>query len=262
MQLIEADRATRVSLAPTARRVGIPVDAHHVIIRIEFDNLLDLSSDDEVVAYQLREQMTTLALEVAVEGGGVWHAAHDPSMLVLLWSVDGPEPAGAGLDTQRTVARTVQRLVEATPGLRVYCGIGSGRATLSGLVTSAIEARLAASTARSRRRLNDPVSYDAVGLNTTLVEWYSSSSVRESVDALLAPLNSLTEAKRAQMLDTLTTYLDFQSSITRTAEALHIHRNAVRYRVNRAFELLNLDPDDAEQRLFLHLACRSRRPTG
>jgi DNA-binding PucR family transcriptional regulator len=40
---------------------------------------------------------------------------------------------------------------------------------------------------------------------------------------------------------------------------LHLHRNAVRYRVQRAFEVLGIDEDDADQRLFLHLACRAQR---
>lgn len=261
MQLIEADRATRTSLAPTARRVGIPIDASHVIARIEFENLLDLSTDDEVAAYQNRERITQLALEAAPKGPGVWHAAHDPSMLVLLWSDDRLLGPDAGLETRRTIGTIVDQLVAATPGLRLYCGVGSARATLSGLVTSATEARLATSSARARRRVNQAVSFDAIGLRTTLVEWYSSSSVRESVDALLAPLNVMTDAKRQQTLETLTTYLDFQSSITRTAEALHIHRNAVRYRIRRAFELLDIDEGDPEQRLFLHLACRARQPS-
>ncbi|MUH52444.1 MAG: hypothetical protein F2789_14680 [Actinobacteria bacterium] len=261
LQLIEADRATRVSLAPTARRVGIPIDASHVIVRIEFDNLLDLSTDDEVAAYQNRERMTNVALEAAPRNMGVWHAAHDPSMLVLLCSDEHAPALDSGLDAQRSIGRIVDQLVATTPGLRIYCGVGSARATLAGLVTSATEARLATSSARSRRRVNQPVSFDAIGLRTTLVEWYSSSSVRESIDALFAPLNVMTDTKRQQLLETLTTYLDFQSSTTQTAEALHIHRNAVRYRIRRAFELLNLDEGDPEQRLFLHLACRARQPS-
>jgi hypothetical protein len=36
-------------------------------------------------------------------------------------------------------------------------------------------------------------------------------------------------------------------------------RNAVRYRVQRAFDVLGIEEDDADQRLFLHLACRAQR---
>lgn len=259
LQLVETDRSTRASLAPTARRIGIPIEARHVIARIELDNLLDLSTDNEVVAYQQRERLARLALEVA-PAPGKWHVAHDLSMVVLLlWSDERPAAADAGLDAQRTIGRIVDHLVRATPGLRLFCGVGSARATLDGLVTSATEARLAVSSARAGKRFNQAVSFDAVGLHTTLAEWYSSSSVRESIDTLFAPLNEMPAAKRRALLDTLTTYLDLQGSVTQTAEVLHMHRNAVRYRIRRAFEVLDLDATDPEQRLFLHLACRSRR---
>jgi DNA-binding PucR family transcriptional regulator len=42
------------------------------------------------------------------------------------------------------------------------------------------------------------------------------------------------------------------------AKALHLHRNAVAYRIKRIFDLLDLDPRDPDQRLALHLACRAR----
>lgn len=57
---------------------------------------------------------------------------------------------------------------------------------------------------------------------------------------------------------TLKTYLDEQCSIVRTARALHLHRNAVSYRLQRIFELLEVDPSDPDQRLALQLACRAR----
>ncbi len=44
-----------------------------------------------------------------------------------------------------------------------------------------------------------------------------------------------------------------------TAEVLHLHRNAVRYRVQRAFALLGIEEEDADQRLFPHLARRALR---
>ena len=92
-----------------------------------------------------------------------------------------------------------------------------------------------------------------------LMEWYGSPSVRESVDALLAPFADVPEAKRTALLDTLGTYLDLNGSVSAAAEAMHLHRNAVRYRIQRAFDVLDLDRDDPDQRLFLHLALRARR---
>jgi DNA-binding PucR family transcriptional regulator len=57
---------------------------------------------------------------------------------------------------------------------------------------------------------------------------------------------------------TLGAYLDNYGSLTRTAEALHLHRNSVAYRIKRIFELLDADPDEPDERLILQLACRAR----
>ena len=52
--------------------------------------------------------------------------------------------------------------------------------------------------------------------------------------------------------------LDQQGSIVRTASVLHLHRNAVTYRLRRITDLLGVDLDDPDQRLALQLACRAR----
>ncbi|MCE7011935.1 helix-turn-helix domain-containing protein [Kibdelosporangium philippinense] len=57
---------------------------------------------------------------------------------------------------------------------------------------------------------------------------------------------------------TLQVYLDEQGSHIRAAERLHVHRNAVAYRMRQTSGLLEVDLDDPEQRLALHLACRAR----
>ena len=53
-------------------------------------------------------------------------------------------------------------------------------------------------------------------------------------------------------------YLDKQGSIIRTAQKLHLHRNAVANRLRGITELLEMDLDDPDQRLALQLACRAR----
>ena len=47
-------------------------------------------------------------------------------------------------------------------------------------------------------------------------------------------------------------------SVVRTAERLHLHRNAVTNRLRTITELLDVDLEDPDQRLALQLACRAR----
>jgi DNA-binding PucR family transcriptional regulator len=46
--------------------------------------------------------------------------------------------------------------------------------------------------------------------------------------------------------------------VVKTAERLHLHRNAVTNRLRSITELLDVDLEDPDQRLALQLACRAR----
>jgi DNA-binding PucR family transcriptional regulator len=69
---------------------------------------------------------------------------------------------------------------------------------------------------------------------------------------------SLGGAKAERLIQTLHVYLDQQGSLTKTAEALNLHRNAVAYRIKNAFAPLEVDPDNPDDLLLLQLACRAR----
>jgi DNA-binding PucR family transcriptional regulator len=54
-------------------------------------------------------------------------------------------------------------------------------------------------------------------------------------------------------LETLRTYLDHAGSVPATAEALHLHRTSLYYRLERIEQLTGLSLADGRQRLSLHL---------
>ena len=106
--------------------------------------------------------------------------------------------------------------------------------------------------------MNTAVPFDSAGLRRTLVEWYASDTAREAVATVLQPLIALGGARAERLITTLHVYLDERGSMTRTGERLNLHRNAVAYRVRRAFELLDVDEDNPDDMLLLQLACRAR----
>lgn len=261
-QLLGASRETRDDLSPQARKLGIPVDAWHIVTRFELD-IPQEKIGDGLLDYETRERLARVALTTASASGGIWQAAQEPAALWLLHSKHSSStPSDLGLRVHRLMGSVMVALQHAVPELRAYIGIGGVRAAMTGIAGSATEAKVAATHARSLRRANHPVGFDAIGIRSTLVEWYGSPTVQESIDALFAPLNKVSRARRDETIEILGTYLDLGGSIARTAEGVHLHRNAVRARLQRAIDLLGVDIDDPDQRLFLHLACRSHRIVG
>ena len=59
------------------------------------------------------------------------------------------------------------------------------------------------------------------------------------------------------LVKTLAAYLDSESSLADTAAILGIHRNTVSARIARIVSLLGVDLAVPDDRLALHLACRT-----
>jgi DNA-binding PucR family transcriptional regulator len=138
------------------------------------------------------------------------------------------------------------------------CGVGSPHPGAAGLLSSAAEAKAAVTAARATGAVNSAVPFDSAGLRRALVEWYASDVAQEAVTTVLAPLVKVGGVRGERLIQTLHVYLDQQGSLTKTAAAMNLHRNAVAYRIKKAFELLEVDRDNPDDLLLLQLACRAR----
>lgn len=79
--------------------------------------------------------------------------------------------------------------------------------------------------------------------------------------ALLAPLLRYDQEHHGDLIKTLDLYLQHGGNSTRTANALFIHRNSLRYRLARIQALTGLDHDDPDVRLALQVALLMTRKT-
>jgi sugar diacid utilization regulator len=221
--------------------LGIAVHGWHAVARIE---PADLDAGlDAIAATRLR-----------------WHAARVESTLVLVrsWTADPGGDAAAMAEATTLVGE----LREALGGAPLHCGLAGPRAGAEGLRTCAHEALAALATARGLGRADVPVPIDAVALPRSLIEWLGSDAGRLATRRVLEPLDALGPARALTAVRTLHAYLDEQGSLVRCAARLHLHRNAVAYRIRQIRERLPVDLDDPDQRLALQLACRSRLLAG
>lgn len=70
---------------------------------------------------------------------------------------------------------------------------------------------------------------------------------------LLKPLTQYDQEHNGDLLNTLAAYLRHSGNAVQTAAALYIHRNSLRYRLDRIHALTSLDMDDADSRLALQI---------
>jgi DNA-binding PucR family transcriptional regulator len=256
-ELLMSEAALTEDLMERAVQLGVPITGWHVAVRIEAENL-DEAAADEVQRFELLETAGQAALLGASSTGGRWYLSK-LARTVILVRMTTSHP-GALLD-QRAAAsaqRALAAIQARLPGLRLRAGVGTAHEGPMGLRASVAEARIALAEARAAGRAEAVASHDAAGVKRMLMEWYASDTARASVRAQLAPIEQLGRPRAETAIRTLATYLDQQGSVVRTAEALHLHRNAVTYRLRRITDLLGVDLGDPDQRLALQLACRAR----
>ena len=247
------------SLLRRARTLGIPVDGWHVALRVEIETRAEpTEASAELDAFETRQAVVRAALDYVKSRGGSWHLGRSGQAFVLLKMHKNDVGQQAVGDIVAVAAGLLATLRSRFPDVGIRCGIGGIHAGPAGLASTAMEARAAVVAARAAGGVDKVSTYDAAGLRRTLVEWYATDTARDAVSTVLQPLDSLGPTKRDAMILTLKTYLDWQGSLTKTATTLYLHRNAVSYRIKRIFELLEVDPDNPDDRLLLQLACRAR----
>src|SRR6266704_2575786 len=223
-ELLMSDTAINEDLLDRARALAIPVTGWHVVVRIEADDL-DASGRDEVQRFELLEAAGQAALQAAAATGGTWYLSRIARAIVLVRVTTSNPGPQAGARAARSAERALAAIGDRLPSARFRAGVAA---------------------------------HDAVGVRRMLMEWYASDTARASVRDQLAPLEKLGRARADTAIRTLAAYLDEQGSIVRTAQKLHLHRNAVANRLRGITELLEMDLDDPDQRLALQLACRAR----
>jgi sugar diacid utilization regulator len=256
-ELLAPESAVSEELLSRARQLGIQVSGWHVVVRIEADDL-DEAEQDEVRRFELLESAGQAALQAASASGDTWYLSRTARAIILIRETSFNPGPQAGIRAVRSAERALQAIGARLPALSFRAGVGTAHEGATGLRASAAEARSALAAARAARRPAGVAAHDAVGVRRMLMEWYASDTVRASVRDQLAPLENLGPGRADTAIRTLATYLDEQGSVIRTAQKLHLHRNAVTNRLRSITELLDADLDDPDQRLALQLACRAR----
>jgi sugar diacid utilization regulator len=254
-ELLSAPEHGRAPIVQRARDLDLPVDGWNVAVRLELEPLDGVGAD----LHELRLGFSRAALATLRADGGTWHSARSGTALVFVQMHREDPGLGAATEAASAIDRVLVALRSRLSGARSHCGVGSGHAGPAGLLSSAAEARAALIAGRATGRVNHAVPFDSLGLRRTLVEWYASATAQEAVASVLEPLSRLGGAKAERMIQTLHVYLDQQGSMSRTAQKLNLHRNAVAYRVNQIFALLDVDRENPDDLLLLQLACRARK---
>jgi purine catabolism regulator len=152
-------------------------------------------------------------------------------------------------------AEARQRLPESL----ISVGIGRACADPLDLRSSYEEATGALVVARQAGGLGQVVAFDQLGLSRLLLSC-PASELATFCEATLGPLVAYEHAHpQSGLRETLEAFFAANRNLARTARALYVHYNTVKYRLERLEELVGAFVDDPERSCNLELALRVRR---
>jgi sugar diacid utilization regulator len=157
--------------------------------------------------------------------------------------------------TRDEIAILLQAAGGAAGGLALAAGVGRICSDPADYGRSRADADLALQIARARDR--DVVMADELSTWRLLAPAADPSALRERAEWVLRPLLAADAAHGRDDLGTLRAWLANDRHRARTAAALFVHENTVRYRLRRIGETLGVDLADPEVRFPIELAVRT-----
>ena len=100
------------------------------------------------------------------------------------------------------------------------------------------------------------LAHGDLGLYHILHHLQDCDDLDEFHNQTLAPLVTYDAVHDAQLVHSLEAFFNHHGNISQTAEALHLHRNSLIYRLDRVKEITGMDLDDADDRFALQLALK------
>ncbi|WP_433296350.1 PucR family transcriptional regulator [Pseudonocardia sp. CA-142604] len=142
-------------------------------------------------------------------------------------------------------------------GQDAVVGVGSPCEELSDFPRSYREAMLALRMRSTGSRGRRTIFYEQLGTYRLLAEVGELGVVDRFVEEWIGPLIAYDSDHGAELVATLSTYLECRGNYDATAAALFVHRNTLKYRLRRIKEISNLDLKDADTLFNLQLATRA-----
>jgi purine catabolism regulator len=247
---------SQAELLSRARALGYELDGDHVALVIGLDPARGAAGrafvTDGADAAETPRPRLLDALRRALD------AQQRPALL----RQDGDRVAvfvPPGSDGPAREAETLRQAVGMMlGGAPLSAGVGRVYAGVAGLATGYREAEEALHIGQELLGGSRTTYFGDLGIRRLLFPLRDSPELRAFYAEYLGALESYDERHGTELIRTLEGFFAHHGNHVRAAEALHLHRNTLLYRLARIQSISGLDLDDAEVRLAAQVALRLR----
>jgi sugar diacid utilization regulator len=230
---------------------------------LEGVNLEGILDRCRAIGYDLDRPHRVIVVEGGVrnaDSGGLFHAvrraARDLGVGSLLAGDGDRACLLAAADVDWSVFRSVV-LADLGSGGRCRVGVGGPCSAPADFAQSRRQAQLALTVQGSVGAPDQVVVFDDLGVYRLLSEGADVGSMESFVRRWLGALLDYDVLKGADLVSTLSSYLDCGGKYDSAASQLAIHRSTLRYRLGRIRDISGRDLADPDTRFNLQLATRA-----
>ncbi|USG66241.1 PucR family transcriptional regulator ligand-binding domain-containing protein [Brevibacillus ruminantium] len=256
-ELLSAVPPARHEVERRGRQLGLNPLQHWEVAIIEGNETImqQLSSEASHFRQTLDREAQQNGLQAHIE------SRHSSLVLLLSSKPVAVEPSGKGkrlLETDQTGCidwcSVIERLLQEQSGKRHDIHIGKGGSyPLWHVHQSYTEARKALAIGVKLSRPMEVTAFPDVEAFQLLAESVDQVHFSELFERKLGKLHAHDLEHGSDFLRTLYYYLESSGNLIETSNRLYIHRNSVKYRLQRIREIIPIDLSCARQRFVYHL---------
>ncbi|MEI8655336.1 MULTISPECIES: sugar diacid recognition domain-containing protein [Vibrio] len=245
MQLISAEESDEQKLTTIAQRLDIDINEPRIATIIKL-----IALDDNTLTLEHMQHLVHL-LEYPERNNlvGILSVSEHEVVVLKPASVIGDE---WNPDKERQRVKSLLKRINKEAGFRVRVAVGDYFPGINGLTRSYQSAK---TTLQVTRKLKGTIFFFHDNQLPVLLSAMQYQNWQR--EKLLTPLLELQKHDRQGMLQkTIETYLLLNCDPAKTCQELHIHRNTLRYRLDKINENISLDINKLEDKIHLYLALK------
>lgn len=132
-------------------------------------------------------------------------------------------------------------------GICISAGIGNSYKSIDNLRESYKQAEQALKVLRCQSKENNTYFYEDLGIYLILMKIDDLPLLDKLYNDMFTPIIEYDKSTNSKLLETFETYLDENCNIDKTSRKLFIHKNTLKYRLERIEKLLECDINDFQQ---------------
>lgn len=239
------------AMAETLRRratyLGYPLNSAYWVMQIEFDG----KKNEDVAPEDLSRLASVVNALLSFRQAIV---VNQPQGVTILYPVKDGQPS---LDKIQHLAKAILQKAGAS-GLThtVSVGVGQCSPELLSVPNAFKEAQHALKIGRHTNGAGGVTFFSELGIYRMLLQFAGSQDPSEFYCDALQRLVEYNQQTDKELVKTIAAFLECNGNLTETSAKLYIHRNTLKYRLERIKDITNIDLDDAENRLMLHLGLK------